>query len=189
LNERFYKLIKRFFSDCLYLMWCVHHMLISWSFYALHALSLWFFSLMFETFLELLKLLNLLHEVQYLRFSVCEVTWLNLDVLSTCLRFLERSDWLTFFYISFIFFLFIIFIRILRFLQSNDKSSLNHCFLTVTSCLVMLIHDDDLNVKCVFSCIYNCLLKSCINVFNFCTFFMMNASWLSIFFFEMFQRC
>ncbi len=92
------------------------------------------------------------------------------------------------FYISFIFFLFTIFTRILRLLWSDDRSSLSHRFLIVTSSSVTLIHDDVLNVKHIFSCICSCLLRSWMNVFNFYTFFAMNMSWLSIFLFETFQR-
>ncbi len=92
------------------------------------------------------------------------------------------------FYIFFIFFLSYIFTRILRFLRSNDRSSLNHCFSVVTSSLATLIHDDVLNMKRVFSYVCNYLLRSWMNVFNFCTFFTMNASWLSIFLSETFQR-
>ncbi len=92
------------------------------------------------------------------------------------------------FCIFFISFFFTIFIRILRFLQSNDRSSLSHCFLVVASSLATLTHDDVLNVKHVFFYVCNCLLRSWMNAFNFCTFFMMNASWLSIFLSEAFQR-
>ena len=55
-------------SDCLCSIWCVHHVLVSRSFYTLRALSLWFSSLMFESFLKLLKLLNSSHEMQCLHF-------------------------------------------------------------------------------------------------------------------------
>ncbi len=92
------------------------------------------------------------------------------------------------FCISFTSFLFTIFIRISCFLQSNDKLSLNCCFLIVASSLATLTHDDVLNVKRIFSYVCSCLLRSWMNVFNFCTFFAMNASWLSIFLSEMFQR-
>ncbi len=51
------------------------------------------------------------------------------------------------FCISFIFFLFIIFTKISCFLQSNDRSFLNRCFLIVASSLVTLTHDDVLNMK------------------------------------------
>ncbi len=86
-----------------------------------------------------------------------------------------------FFCISFISFLFTIFTRILCFLQSDDKSSLSHCFLIVVSSLTILTHDDVLNVKRVFFYACSCLLRSWTNVFNFCTFFAMNTSWFSFF--------
>ncbi len=92
------------------------------------------------------------------------------------------------FCIFFISFLFIIFIRISRFLRSDDKSSLNHCFLIVASSFTILTHDDVLNVKRIFSYICSYLLRSWMNAFNFCTFFAMNTSWLSIFLSETFQR-
>ncbi len=47
-------------------------------------------------------------------------------------------------------------------------------------------------MKCVFFYICSCLLKSWMNVFNFCIFFAMNMSWLSffsIFLSEMFWKC
>ncbi len=93
------------------------------------------------------------------------------------------------FCISFISFLFLIFTRISRLLQSNDRSFLSRCFSIIASSLATSTHDDVLNVKHVFSCICNCLLRSWMNVFNFCTFFMMNASWLSIFLSETFWKC
>ncbi len=92
------------------------------------------------------------------------------------------------FCISFISFLFIIFTKILCFLQSNDRLSLNHCFLIVASSFIILIHDDVLNMKCIFSYVCSYLLRSWINVFNFCTFFAMNMSWFSIFLFETFWK-
>ncbi len=92
------------------------------------------------------------------------------------------------FCIFFFSFLFTIFTKISRFLQSDDRLSLSRCFSVVASSLVTLTHDDVLNVKCVFSYVCSCLLRSWMNVFNFCTFFAMNASWLSIFLFKMFQR-
>ncbi len=114
-------------------------------------------------------------------------------IKSQCIINMFMISWkiwlINFFYISFISFLFIIFMKILSFLQSDNKSSLNHCFFTVASSFITLIHDDNLNVKYIFSCICNYLLRSCINVFNFYTFFAMNASWLLIFFFEAFWRC
>ncbi len=92
------------------------------------------------------------------------------------------------FCISFISFLFTIFTRISRFLRSDDRSSLSRCFSIVASSLATSTHDDVLNVKRVFSYVCSCLLKSWMNVFNFCTFFAMNMSWLSIFLSEMFRR-
>ncbi len=80
------------FSDCLCSIWCVHHVLVSWSFYTLHTLSLQFSSLMSETFLELLELSSSLCEVQCLHFQACEATLLNFVTSLTCLQFLERSD-------------------------------------------------------------------------------------------------
>ncbi len=97
-----------------------------------------------------------------------------------------------FFCISFIFFLFTIFTRTSRLLQSNDKSPLSCCFLIVVSSLATLTYDDVLNVKRVFFYACSCLLRSWMNVFNFCTFFAMNASWFSffsIFLSEMFWKC
>ena len=92
------------------------------------------------------------------------------------------------FCISFISFLFTIFTRILHFLRSDDKSSLSHCFSVVASSLATLTHDDVLNVKRVFSCVCNCLLRSWMNVFNFYTFFVMNMSWLLIFLSKTFRK-
>ncbi len=80
------------FSDCLCLVWCIHHVLVSRSFYTLCALSLQFSLFMSETFLKLFKLLNSSREVRCLRFQACEATLLDLVALSTCLRFSERSD-------------------------------------------------------------------------------------------------
>ncbi len=79
-------------SDCLCSMWCIHHVLVLWSFYALHALSLQFSSLMSETFLELLEFSSSSREVQYLCFQACKATLLNLIASSTRLQFLKRFD-------------------------------------------------------------------------------------------------
>ena len=67
-------------------------MLVSRSFYALHALSLQFSSLMSESFLELLKLSSSSREVQCLCFQACKATLLDFVASLTRLRFLERSD-------------------------------------------------------------------------------------------------
>ncbi len=113
-------------------------------------------------------------------------------IKSCCIINMFAISWkiwsINLFYISFISFLFTIFTRISRFLQSNDRSFLNYCSFVVTSSLATLIHDDVLNVKCIFSYVYSCLLRSWMNAFNFCTFFVMNVSWLSIFLSETFQR-
>ncbi len=82
-------------SDCLCSVWCIYHVSMSWSFNALHALSLQFSSLISKTFSELLKLLSLLRAVQHLRFQACKSTWLNLVTSLTHFWFFERSDWLT----------------------------------------------------------------------------------------------
>ncbi len=94
--------------DYLCSMWCVHHVLVSRSFYALHALSLQFSSLMFETFLKLLKLLNSSCEVQYLHFQAYKATLLNFVASLIHLWFLERFDQLISF-ISFSFHFFSLF--------------------------------------------------------------------------------
>ncbi len=93
------------------------------------------------------------------------------------------------FYIFYISFFFTIFTKILRFLRSNDRLSLSHCFFIVAFSFITLIHDDVLNVKHIFSYICSCLLRSWMNVFNFYTFFVMNASWFSIFLSETFWKC
>ncbi len=96
-----------------------------------------------------------------------------------------------FFCIYFISFLFVIFTRTLHLLWSDDRSSLSHCFLIIVSSLATLTHDDVLNVKRVFFYACSCLLRSWMNVFNFCTFFVMNMSWFfffSIFLSEAFQK-
>ncbi len=163
-------------------------MLISRSFYTLHALSLQFSSLMFKTFLKLLKLLNSSCEVQCLYFQVCKATLLDFVASSTCLQFLERSDQSISFVSFSSFFSSLFSLESYVSCKSDDRSFLNYCFLVIASSLATLIHDDVLNVKCVFSCVCSCLLRSWMNVFNFCTFFAMNMSWLSIFLSEMFWR-
>ncbi len=95
-----------------------------------------------------------------------------------------------FFYIFFIFFLSAIFIITSHFLWSDDNSSLKRYFLIITSSLVMFTHDVILNEKHMLSCVCSCLLSSFMNVFNFYTFFAMNAFWFSLFFSsKSFQRC
>ncbi len=71
-----------------------------------------------------------------------------------------------------------IFIMTSRLLQSNNDFSLKRCSFIDNSSLIMFTHDMIFDEKRVFFCICNCLLSSWINVFNFCTFFAMNASWV-----------
>ncbi len=86
---------------------------------------------------------------------------------------------INFFCISFISFLFIILIMISRLLQSDDKSSLRHCFFVAISSLVTFAHDVIFVERRVLSYVCNCLLSSWTDVFSFCTFFMMNAFWFT----------
>ena len=96
---------------------------------------------------------------------------------------------MNFFCIFYIFFLSAIFIMISHFLRSDDNSSLKHYFLIVTSFLIMFAHDVIFNEKRMLSYVCSCLLSSCMNVFSFCTFFVMNAFWFSLFFSsESFQK-
>ncbi len=101
------------------------------------------------------------------------ITWSAMSLLSSlqsntirshCIINMFAISWkiwsIDLFCISFISFLFTIFTKILHLLQSDDRSSLNHCFSIVTSSLVTLIHDDVLNVKRVFSYVCSCLLRS-----------------------------
>jgi len=68
-----------------------------------------------------------------------------------------------------------------HFLQSEDNLFLKCYSLIITSSLVTFAHDMILDEKhilsyvCMLSCVCNCLLSSCINVFNFYTFFTMNV--------------
>ncbi len=123
------------FSDCLCSMWCIHHVLISWSFYILHALSLQFSSLMFETFLKLFEFLNSLCEVQCFRFQACKVTLLDFVVSSICLQFLERSNQL----ISFV--SFSSFFSLLFSLKSyvSCKAMINYLWIVAFSLLLLLL--------------------------------------------------
>ncbi len=100
-----------------------------------------------------------------------------------------------FFCIFFIFFLSAIFIMTSHLLQSDNNLSLKYYSFIVTSSLVTFVHDVIFDEKCVLSyvcmlsCICSCLLSSCTNVFNFCTFFTMNVFWFLLFFLsELFQR-
>ncbi len=90
---------------------------------------------------------------------------------------LYRICSINFFCISFISFLFIILIMISHFLQSDDRSSLKHCFLIIISSLVMFTHIVIFIERYMLLCICNCLLSSWTDVFSFYTFFMMNTFW------------
>ncbi len=84
-----------------------------------------------------------------------------------------------FFCISFISLLFIILIMTFHFLQSDDESLLERCFLVAIFSLVTFAHDVIFVERRMFLCVYNCLLSSWTDVFSFCTFFMMNAFWFA----------
>ncbi len=86
---------------------------------------------------------------------------------------------INFFYISFIFLLFIILIMTSHFLRSDDRSSLNRCFLVAISSLITFAHDVIFIERRVLLCVCNCLLNSWTDVFSFCTFFVMNAFWFT----------
>ncbi len=95
------------------------------------------------------------------------------------LAILCRICSIDFFCISFISLLFIILIMTSHFLWSDDKLSLKRCFFIVVSSLVTFIHDVIFVERRVLFCVYNCLLSSWTDVFNFCTFFAMNAFWFT----------
>ena len=82
-----------------------------------------------------------------------------------------------FFCIFFISFLFIILIMTFHLLQNDDRSSLNCCFFITISSLVTFAHDVIFVERCMLLYICNCLLSSWTDVFNFYTFFTMNAFW------------
>ncbi len=84
-----------------------------------------------------------------------------------------------FFCIFFISSLSAIFIMTSCFLWSDDDSSLKRCFFIDNSSFVTFAHDMIFNEERVFLCICNCLLSSWTDVFNFCTFFVMNAFWVT----------
>ncbi len=93
-----------------------------------------------------------------------------------------------FFCIFFISSLSAIFIMTSHLLQSDDDSFLKCCFLIDNSSFITFAHNMIFDEKRVFLCICNCLLNSWMNIFNFCTFCVMNASWLLIFLSEMFWK-
>ena len=84
---------------------------------------------------------------------------------------------INFFCISFISFLFIILIMTSLFLQSDNRSFLKCYSLVIVSSLVTFTHDVIFIKRRVLFCVCNCLLSSWFDVFNFCTFFAMNAFW------------
>ncbi len=86
---------------------------------------------------------------------------------------------INFFCISFISLLFIILIMTFHFLQSDNRLFLKHYFLIIISSLVTFIHDVIFIERRVLFCVCNCLLSSWTDVFNFCTFFVMNAFWFA----------
>ncbi len=83
-----------------------------------------------------------------------------------------------FFCIFFISSLSAIFIMTLHLLWSDNDSSLRRCFLVDNSSLVMFAYDMIFNERRVFLCVCNCLLSSWTDVFNSCTFFVMNTFWV-----------
>ncbi len=135
--------------------------------------------------------ISFVHSWVFFRFACAsELTaWREMSSLLSLWRDMIRFHWLNdtsaifwriclmiFFCIFSISSLSAIFIMILHFLQSDDDSSLRRCSFIDNSSLATSTHNDVLNVKCVFSCVCSCLLRSWINVFNFCTFFAMNVS-------------
>ncbi len=71
-----------------------------------------------------------------------------------------------------------IFIMTLHFLQSDDDFSLKHYSFIDNSSFVTFAHNMIFDEKRVFFCICNCLLSNWTDVFNFCTFFAINAFWI-----------
>ncbi len=133
------------------------------------------------------------HSWVFFKFAYAsELTaWRKMSSLLSLQRDMIKFHWLVntsailwriclmiFFCIFFISSLFAIFIMTSRFLQSDNDLFLKHCFLVDNSSFVMFAHDMIFNEKRVFLCICNCLLSSWIDVFSFCTFFMMNAFWV-----------
>ncbi len=111
-----------------------------------------------------------------------------LSLQSNMIRFLWSVDTsailckicsIDFFCISSTSLLFIILIMTSRLLQSDDESFLKRCFLVAIFSLVMFAHDVIFVERRVFFCVCNCLLSSWTDVFNFCTFFAMNAFWFA----------
>ncbi len=95
------------------------------------------------------------------------------------LAILYRIYLINFFCIFFISLLFIILIMTSLLLWSDDKLSLRCCSFVVVSFLVTFTHDMIFIERCVLLYVCNCLLSSWIDVFNFCTFFVMNMFWFT----------
>ncbi len=90
---------------------------------------------------------------------------------------LYRICSINFFCIFSIFLLFIILIMTFYLLQSNNESLLKCCFLITISSLVMFAYDVIFVERRMLFCVCNCLLSSWTDIFNFCTFFVMNVFW------------
>ncbi len=201
LNQTILKIFKSSWSFALFFINLL--IIIFWLFIfnMMHTSCVSITKLLYITYVKLIILFiyfwNLFKAAQVFKLIICSVMFSLLSLQSNMIKFyciintvlISWKIWLiNFFCIFFIFFLFAIFIRILYSLQNNDILFLNCCFLIVAFSLVTLIYNNDLNVKYMFFYIYNCLLKSWINVFNFYTFFVINTSWFSILLSEMFWK-
>ena len=120
------------------------------------------------------------------------IAWRKMSLLLSLQKNMIRSHWfidmfaifwriclMIFFCIFFISSLSAIFIMTSQFLQSNDDFSLKHYFLIDNSSFITFAYDMIFNEKCVFFCICNCLFSNWIDVFSFCTFFMINVFWVT----------
>jgi len=122
-----------------------------------------------------------------------------LNLRSDMIRFLWSVDTsailcricsIDFFCIFFISLLFIILIMTSHLLRSNDELFLKCCFFVAISSLVTFAHDVIFVERHMLFCICNCLLNSWIDVFSFCTFFVMNVFWFTwCFSSELSRRC
>ena len=136
--------------------------------------------------------ISFIHIWVFFRFAQASelTTWRKMFLLLSLRSDMIRSLWsvdmlailcricsINFFYIFFISLLFIILIMTSHFLQSDNRSSLKHCFFIAISSLVTFVHDVIFVERRVFFCVCNCLLSSWTDVFSFCTFFVMNAFW------------
>ncbi len=120
------------------------------------------------------------------------IAWRKISSLFSLRSDMIRSFWsvdtsailyricsINFFCISFISLLFIILIMTSHFLRSDDELSLRRCFLIAISSLVTFAHDMIFVERRMLFCVCNCLLSSWTDVFNFCTFFVMNVFWFT----------